>query len=122
MARMTWSDWRAYAVLRNHIGKQQAEDFRHTRNRHHRDHGTGNYPRQSDWITVNWDVAEDGYTQKRFLPYHLSDAGKLAFENAHWISIGSPYYDCTGLPFTRRITFHEIPAGTWVYHSVGIDI
>lgn len=121
MSRMTYGEWKAYANLRSLFGKQTAEDYRHIRNAQHRKRGTGNYPRQSDWVTVNWEVDGDGCIQKRFLPYHLTEEQKQIFADDNWLYVYS-MYDCTGQRFTRDISFHEIPTGTWVYHFIGIDI
>lgn len=121
MSRMTYTDWRVYAAIRNSAGKQAAEDYRHIRNLKHRSYCTGTQPIETDWICLSTDD-EYGYIKKRFVPFHFDEEQKQIFADANWIYCPYTMYDCTGKPFTRSIDFHEIPGGTWIYHFIGIDI
>ena len=119
MSRMTRSNWEAYAIIRAVSGKEKAEEYRHKRNLKNREYCPGHQPHEDEWIGVQAD--DDSYVLKRFFPFHFSEEDKQLFADENWRYVNS-LYDCTGLPFTRDIQFHEIPTGTWVYHFISIDI
>ena len=122
MSRMTYTDWQTYAIFLELGGREKAEAFRHRKNAQHRERGTGNWDVQSDWVTIDGWHAEDSYTQKRFFPYHMTDADWEQFYEDEWIDAPYSPWDCTGRPFTQWMERYEVPGGTWVYRRIGLDV
>ena len=74
MSRLTYTDWKCYALIRSVRGKEAAEDYRHAMNAMHRERGTGNWPLQEEFVMFNDDGY--GYIKKTFIPRRLTEVEK----------------------------------------------
>lgn len=80
----------------------------------------GRYQDEFEFDLVSADC--DGATWKRFFPNEFfTKEEKREIEDEMWIHAIPSQYDCTGQCFTCSISFYEVPAGTWVYHTKGYD-
>lgn len=109
-----------YGILREVKGKAYAEAYRHKRNKKHAEYGTG-LKVEKVWTIIR-DYGIDGYLMKRFIPGGMTEAEKAEFEDYEWIELRWSPYDCTGRAFSQWMSFHDVPGGTWVYHSIGFDV
>lgn len=73
----------------------------------------------SNWITVL--SVEDGYSKKRFFPFHFTIDDMYKFEDEHQEILSSPW-DCTGQRFTSGFDFCKTTSGTWVYIHYRYDV
>ena len=122
MSRMTYTDWKVYAIYRELEGKEMAEAFRHRMNAKHRERGTGNCDVEPCWVIIDGWRAEESCLQKRFFPWHFTDEEWEQFCEDEWIHIPYSQYDCTGRTFTQWMERYRVPGGTWVYRRIGLDI
>ena len=121
MSRMTRVDWKVYAFYRKLRGREAAEQYRHSMNAQHRQYCLEHAP-ESEWVTIDGWRAEDSYTQKRFLPCHMTEQERERFMEDTWIYAPFSPWDCTGRPFTQWMERYEVPGGTWVYRRIGLDV
>lgn len=121
MSRMTQNDWTVYGLLRATISKAAAEKYRHDLNAKYAKYGIRTPSNISEWTLVR-DYGMDGMLLKQFIPREMSAKDRECFEESHWIEIPFSPYDCTGRFFSNWMSFFTVPGGTWVYHSIGIDV
>lgn len=114
---MTRNHWEIYAIIRKTSGKEAAEKYRHEIR-----------AKQSKYKVEepinHWKVCfsdYDGYTKKAFFPYYFNVEQWEEFCENEWINVYSPY-DCTGQWFSRDLTRYETKNGTWIYHTLALDI
>lgn len=115
---MTYGQWKAYAFIRSVNGKKKADEYKHYIRKKYR---AKNYKVDINdgWRIVSY--TEDGLLKKKFFPYFFTLEEWEEFKNNEWRYINSQY-DCTGQLFTFNLDRYTTKNGTWVYHTLLIDI
>ena len=111
---MTFEDWKVYAIYRQ-FDRKKADTWKSEMKKKRKLSAHC----ENEWQTVFSD--DYGFTKKRFFPYFFTTEEWEEFCDCEWINIYSPY-DCTGMVFSRDLTQHRTKNGTWVYHSLSLDI
>lgn len=111
-----------YAILRNHAGKEKAEEYKQRRFEKYRKYGLF-LQSENDKYNFVWAFGEyDSYTLKCFIPCFFSDSEKEEIYDQIKIPFFYSPYDCTGQRFTAGIDFYKVHNGTWIYHRIGVDV
>lgn len=116
---LTHKDWEIYALIRNCMGKKQAETYKQKRFASYR-LCNPHRSTESAWNIVKWDD-DGGYLCKQVFDHILTEEEQETIREAETMCIYS-YYDCTGKPFTAWIEFYHTAVNTHCYHRICIDV
>ena len=115
-------DWAFYAILRNDVGKEKAEEYKQRCFKRYKKYGLLLQNENNKYNFVKAFGEYDSYTMKCFIPRFFSDSEKEEIYNQIEIPFFYSPYDCTGQRFTAGIDFYKVSGGTWIYHHIGVDI
>lgn len=115
-------DWGFYAILRNHVGKKKAEEYKQKCFEKYKKYGLLLQSENNKYNFV-WAFGEyDSYALKCFCSCFFSDTEKGEIYEQIKIPFFYSPYDCTGQKFTADVNFYEVHNGTWIYHFIGVDV
>lgn len=115
-------DWRIYAILRNDVGKEKAEEYKQKCFEKYKKYGLLLKNENNGYNFVKAFGDYDSYTLKCFIPSFFSDSEKEEIYDQIKIPFFYSPYDCTGQRFTAGIDFYKVQNGTWIYHRIGVDV